>query len=304
MYKLLCLLVAYIIVSSVCIGYFVYESENEQIQTLQTIDYTGDLITLDGSIPLNMFVNSGMSTSNLQYVTIENYGELLQISPSYTAIGRFNPIDNTLYIRGIESDNNVYSVTYNLYNPDNTDFSIISAVTNPNWFTGNKKLLISKFENVGTNSMQLIVRNVEDSTLDYALNTPIYTNINIVNYWNSNGINKLSTIYDKNNKVLSIYLNDNLIGANIPADFGNDELIMYAGIRIEEDNKIYLKSIESKVYLTEDTENSQNLLLIIAQLLVWNVDEQYLPSIINFILVKIPIIFLSIGLALYLRGVS
>lgn len=304
MYKLLCLLVAYIIVSSTCIGYFVYESQNEQIQTLQTIDYTGDLIALDGSIPLNMFVNSGMSTSNLQYVTIDGYGELLQISPYYTAIGRFNPIDNTLNIRGIESDNNVYSVTYNLYNPDTTDFSIISAVTQPNWFTGNKKLLLSKFENVGTNSMQLIVRNVEDSTLDYAFNSPIFINTNIGNYWNNNGLNKISTIYNKNNDVLNIYLNDNIIASNIPVDFGTDEIIMYAGIRIEEDNNIYLKSIESKVYLTEDSENSQNLLLIIAQLLVWNVDEEYLPAIINFILVKIPIIFLSIGLALYLRGVS
>lgn len=304
MYKLLCLIVAYIIVSSVCIGYFVYESQNEQIQTLQTIDYTGDLITLDGSIPLNMFVNSGMSTSNLQYITNDNYGELLQISPSYNVIGRFNPIDNTLYIRGIESDNNVYSVTYNIYNPNNADFSIISAVTNPNWFTGDKRLLISKFENVGTNSMQLIVRNTEDDTIDYALNTPIYNNNNIVNYWINNGINKISTIYDKNNNVLSIYLNDNLIAVNIPVNFGNDEVIMYAGIRLEENSNIYLKSIESKVYLTEDTENSQNLLLIIAQLLVWNVDEEYLPNIINFILVKIPIIFLTIGLALYLRGVS
>ena len=247
MYKLLCLLVAYIIVSSTCIGYFVFESQNEQLQTLQSIDYTGDLITLDGSIPLNMFVNSGLSTSNLQYVTIENFGELLKISPVYTVIGRFNPIDNTLYIRGIESTNNVYSVTYNLYNPDNTDFSIISAVTEQNWFTGNKRLLLSKFENVGTNSMQLIIRNVEDASLDYALNTPIYTNINIGNYWNSNEINKISTIYDRNNKILSIYLNDNLIASNVPCEFGNDELTMFAGIRIEEDNNIYLKSIESKV---------------------------------------------------------
>lgn len=304
MYKLLCLLTAYILISSTLIGYFVFESQSEQLSTLQTIDYRSDLIRLDGSIPLNMFVSSSMSTNNIMFTEVSEYGEMLEIIPKYSAVGVFSAIDNTLYIRGIEATDNIYTVSYSLYNPDSTDFSIISGVTNPNWFTGNSVLLMSKFENVGTNSMKILISVVEDASLSYALNTPIYTQSNIQQYWNNNGLNKITTVLDRNTNLFTVYLNDNPIVYNCPISFGNDELIMYAGVRIEEDKPIYIESIQSKVYLTEDKENDQNLLLIIAQLLTWNVDEQYLPSILNFILIKVPLIFLSIGLALYLRGVS
>lgn len=304
MYKLLCLLTAYVLISSTLIGFFVLESQSEQVNTLQTIDYRSDLIKLDGSIPLNMFISTDMSTNNLMFTDVNGYGELLEILPKYNAVGVFSAISNTVYIRGIEATDNIYTVTYSLYNPDTTDFSIISGVTNPNWFTGNSVLLMSKFENVGTNSMKIYINVVEDSSLSYALNTPIYTGSNINQYWNNNGLNKITTVLNRNSNLFSVYLNDNQIVYNCPVSFGNDELIMYAGVRIEEDSPIYIESIQSKVYLTEDKENDQNLLLIIAQLLTWNVDDQYLPSILNFILIKVPLIFLSIGLALYLRGVS
>lgn len=304
MFKLLCLIVAYVVVASVVMGYFVVESQNETTTTLQTIDYKGDLIKLDGSIPLNMFINSALSSNNILFTTVEGYGEMLKINPKYTAIGVFSPIDNTVYFRGIEGESNVYTVTYSIYDPDNTDFSIISAVTEQNWFTGNFRILMSKFENVNTDNMQLIVRNVEDTSLSYAINTPLFTSSNIKNYWISNGLNKITTVYDRNTNLFSLYLNDNLIVSNCPVNFGSDTVTMYAGLRIEEDTPIYLESLASSVYLTEDNENSQNLLLIIAQLLAWNVDEKYVPNILNFILIKVPLIFLSIGLALYLRGVS
>lgn len=302
MYKLLCLLVAYIVISSTAIGYFVYESENKQLSTLQNIDYRGNLIQFDGSIPLKMFVDSSLSTNNLQFETVSNYGEMLKINPTYTGIGRFDARDSTLYIRGIESDNNVYTVKYNVYNPNNADFSIISGVTELNWFTGNKKLILSKFEGIGTNAAQLTIRFVEDTTIDYAINTPIYTTSNINQYWN-NDINSITSVFDANTKRLSLYLNDNLIASNIPIET-NDQFILYGGIRLESETDIYLQSIESKVYLTEDNENSQNLLLIIAQLLTWNVEEQYLPAILNIILIKIPLIFLTIAAALMIFGVS
>ena len=304
MFKMLCLIVAYVVVASVVMGYFVLESQNESTNTLQAIDYKGDLIKLDGSIPLNMFVNSALSTNNILFTTVENYGEMLKINPKYSAIGVFSPISNTVYFRGVEGDNNVYTVTYSIYNPDNTDFSIISAVTEENWLTGNFRLLITKFENVNSNNMQLIVRNVEDTSIDYAINSPIFTTTNINSYWISDGLNKITTVYDRNTNLFSLYLNDNLVVNNCPVNFGSDTITMYAGLRIEEDKPIYLESLASSVYLTEDNENSQNLLLIIAQLLAWNVDEKFVPNILNFILIKVPLIFLSIGLALYLRGVS
>lgn len=302
MFKLLCLLVAYIIVSSTAIGYFVYESENRQLSSLQNIDYKGDLIRLDGSIPLNMFIDSSLSTNNLEFVNVDEYGELLKISPSYTALNKFDAIKSTVYIRGIESENNVYTVKYTLYNPNSIDFSIISGITDLNWFTGNKKVILSKFEGL-TNNARFSLSFVEDTSLGYALNSPLYVNNNIGAYWNSDGLNDVTSIFDKNSNTVSIYLNDNLICSNIPIET-NDEFYEYGGIRLEQDGIIYLQTIESKVYLTDDNENNQNLLFIIAQLLTWNVEEIYLPSILNVILIKIPLLCLSIAVALAIFGVS
>lgn len=303
MYKLLCLLVAYIIVSSTLIGWFVFESENKQLSTLETIDYKGNLIKLDGTIPLNMFIDSELSTNNIEFVDVSGYGDMLKISPSYSGIGRFDAIDSTVYIRGIEQENNVYTVKYSVYNPNNIDFSIISGVTALNWFTGNKRLILSKFEDLATNNARISISFVEDTTLSYALNSPLYVNSNINGYWNNNGINTITTVFDTNTNVFSIYLNDDLIAANVPIST-TDSFIEFAGIRIEEEGVIYLQSIESKVYLTEETKDSQNLLVIIAQLLTWNVDDIYMPPILNIILIKIPLIFLSIGVALAIFGVS
>lgn len=303
MYKLLCLLVAYIIVSSTLIGYFVYESENKHLSTLETIDYKGNLISLDGSIPLNLFVDSELSTNNIEFVDVSDYGNMLKISPYINPIGTFNAIKSSVYIRGIEQENNVYTVKYNVYNPENIDFSIISGVTALNWFTGNKFLILSKFEDLTTNNARISVSFVEDTTLSYALNSPLYTNTNIRGYWNNNGINSITTVFDRNSNLFSVYLNDNLIVSNCPITT-NDEFIEYAGIRIEENGIIYIQSIESKVYLTEESKDNQNLLVIIAQLLTWNVDEIYMPPILNVILIKIPLIFLSIGVALAIFGVS
>lgn len=302
-YKLLCLLVAYIIVSSTLIGYFVFESENKQLSTLETIDYKGNLIKLDGTIPLNMFIDSELSSNNIEFVDISSYGNMLKISPSYTALNRFDAIKSSVYIRGIEQENNVYTVKYSVYNPNNIDFSIISGVTALNWFTGNKRIIMSKFEDLTTNNARISVSFVEDTTLSYALNSPLYVNTNINGYWNSNGINTITTVFDRNSNVFSVYLNDNLIAANVPI-ITTDDFIEYAGMRLEEEGSIYLQSIESKVYLTEEQKDNQNLLVIIAQLLTWNVDEIYMPPILNIILIKIPLIFLSIGVALAIFGVS
>lgn len=303
MFRLLCLLTAYIIISSTCIGFFVLESENKQLSTLQSIDYKGDLITLNGNIPLNMFISSEYSTNNLNFVDNDVIGECLQIAPVYTAIGIFSPIDNSVYIRGIESDNNIYTVSYEVYNPSESDFSIISLVTNPNWFNGHKKILLSKFENIGTSSQKLQISFVEDSSLNYAITAPLFIS-NDLSAWNTGQLNKITTVFNKNTNVFSLFLNDILIASNIPVNYGNDEIIMYGGLRLEEDSTIYLKNIQSKVYLTEDKENSQDLLKIIAQLLAWNVDEKYMPSILNLALIKVPLLFLTIALALYIRGVS
>ena len=302
MYKLLCLLVAYIIVSSTAIGYFVYESENRQLSSLQNIDYKGDLIRLDGSIPLNMFIDSTLSTNNLEFINVDGYGELLKISPSYSGIGKFDAIKSTVYIRGIESENNVYTVKYTVYNPNNIDFSIISGITDLNWFTGNKKLILSKFEGLTTNNARFTLSFVEDTSLSYALNSPLFVN-NIGGFWNNNGLNVVTSVFDRNSNTVSIYLNDNIICSNVPI-VTNDEFYEYGGIRLEQDGIIYLQSIESKVYLTDDNQNNQNLLVIIAQLLTWNVDEIYLPSILNVILIKIPLLCLSIAVALAIFGVS
>ena len=303
MYKLLCLLVAYIIVSSTAIGYFVYESENRQLSSLQNIDYKGDLIRLDGSIPLNMFIDSTLSTNNLEFINVDGYGELLKISPSYSALGNFDAIKSSVYIRGIESESNVYTVKYTVYNPNNIDFSIISGITDLNWFTGNKKLILSKFEGLTTNNARFSLSFVEDTTLSYAINSPLFVNNNIGGFWNNNGLNVVTSIFDRNSNTVSIYLNDNIICSNVPI-VTNDEFYEYGGIRLEQDGVIYLQSIESKVYLTDDNENNQNLLVIIAQLLTWNVDEIYLPSILNVILIKIPLLCLSIAVALAIFGVS
>lgn len=303
MYKLLCLLVAYIIVSSTLIGWFVFESENKQLSTLETIDYKGNLIKLDGSIPLNMFIDSELSTNNIEFVDVSDYGNMLKISPSFSALGGFNAIKSSVYIRGIEQENNIYTVKYSVYNPNNIDFSIISGVTALNWFTGNKRIILTKFEDLTTNNAQISVSFVEDTTIDYALNTPLYINTNINGYWNNNDINEITTIFDRNSNVFSVYLNENLVAANVPIQTA-DEFIEFAGIRLEENDIIYVQSIESKVYLTEEQKDNQNLLVIIAQLLTWNVDELYMPPILNIILIKIPLIFLSIGVALAVFGVS
>ena len=73
MYKLLCLLVGYLFISSTLMGFFVLEKENQNINSLANIDYKGNLIKMDGSIPLDMFIDTEYSTNNLRFVNLTGY---------------------------------------------------------------------------------------------------------------------------------------------------------------------------------------------------------------------------------------
>lgn len=301
MYEKLTLILAYLIVSSVFLGWFVYESEKNVISTLDNVNYQGDIIRLDGSIPLEMFIDTKYSTTQLSFVNLTGYaGNVLQISPAYTAIGTFNPYRNTLYIRGIQPDNNVYTVTYHIVNPDNADFAIIPASYED---VSNARVLKANFKDMDTNPRLIVTYDYDDLIYD-AITQPIATNANIAPYWQTSGENKITTILNRNLNVISIYLNDNPICISAPVNIGEKSDTMHGGLRLLEESNIYLTSIDAPVYLTEDTQNTDNILIIIAQVLAWNVDEKYIPNMLNLLLIKVPMLFLIVGLAFYLRGVS
>lgn len=300
MYEKLTLILAYLIVSSVLMGWFVYESERNVIQTLDNVNYQGDIIRLDGSIPLEMFIDTKQSTTALSFVNLSGYeSNVLKISPSYTAIGTFNPYKNTVFIRGIQEDNNIYTVTYHIVNPDNIDFVIIPA----SYSDSNARVLKANFKDMDSAPRLIVTYDYDDIIYD-TITQPIATNANIGQYWFNSGENTITTILNRNVNTITVYLNDNPICINAPVNIGEKSDTIHAGLRILEEYDMYLTAIDAPVYLTEDTQNTENILVIIAQVLAWNVDEKYIPNMINLILIKVPMLFLIVGLAFYLRGVS
>ena len=298
MFKWLCILIGYLVVSSALMGFFVLEKENEQFNTLSSIDYRGNLIKLDGSIPLDMFIDTEYSTDNLRYVTYNNEN-VLELSSYYGVFGNFDEYKNTVYLKGIEPDNNgAYNVAYHITNTENGDISIIIASTNLGLLP---RAIKANLINLDSNPTLQITYDYDELIFN-VITTPIYTT-NINGIWHNSGENVISTILNTNTGRLSIQINGVIVCNELPVSI-TDIFTIYGGIRLLEPNSVYITEIESEVYLTSDNENTGNLLKIIAQILTWTVDEQYLPTILNLMFIKFPMICLGIAIALYIRGVS
>lgn len=299
MYKLLCLLVGYLFISSTLMGFFVLEKENQNINSLSNIDYRGNLIKMDGSIPLDMFIDTVYSTNNLRFVNLTGYaGNALEITPVFSAIGSFSEYKNTVYLRGLEPDaNGYYNVGYHIVNQNNGDFALIPAMTNAGTLP---RAIKANFRDMDNNPKLVITYDYDEPIFD-AITNAIYTGY-IGNYWHNSGENVIYTEFNTNNGQLTIIMNDNVI-CQIPVSV-TDTFTIYGGLRLLEPNTVYITEIESEVYLTNDDSNNTNLLKIIAQILTWNVDEQYLPMILNIMFIKFPMLCLGIALGLIIFGVS
>jgi len=115
------------------------------------------------------------------------------------------------------------------------------------------------------------------------------------------GTHTITTAIDYDNQLLKIYIDDSLF-KEIPTEIKNS-YPHYGGIIITETGTFSLTRIESVVFITDNTDNS-NFLTLISNLVLWSVPEKYMPLIFNIVLIKFPLLILTISVAFYLRGVS
>ncbi len=274
MYKFLCALIMYIVVISAILTYTVYEVQNTQIEgvTLPSKFFTEKLEFTDINTVSEIF--SGKLTMS-QYFKLQN-----------NTIVFDNPIPyryEDIFLLGVQPQSNGnYEISYNFNNPDNSHFRV--------WVY-----------RAGFLDSDSVYAEFQDSTLYLKKVLPVFTwdttlvSIPLENP--SSGIVK--TVYNPNTGYTEIRYNDIVY---ITSTLDTPKTINhYAGIGVK-GYTFTLSGIETPLLINDDEVPS--IFEIIGTLLLWNVSEDYIPNWLNVILIKVPIIFLALAIAFYLRGVS
>lgn len=278
MYKLFGLLIAYILIASVFVSYFVGEAENENVDSLIETGYSAAYVDFSGETDFYGILDTSVTGSN--YANIVN--DTLIINPP--AVG-----NTAIYFKGMQPKDGIYTIDYDITNTPNADFSVIISSDHKS-FT--PKALLMNYAggqiNVIYSDFSTIARFTANKLLDEKVDL--------------SGNHKIKTILNTNNNKLEIYIDDVLTGYTYITDYTDEDKTCHAGI-IATDTLI-INSINANIYYTNENISDTNILSTLALILAWNVDEEYFPSILNFIFIKIPIILLGVGGALYIRGSS
>lgn len=275
MYKTLCAVVLYIVVISSIITYSVYEIESNKIDgvTLPSsfFDDNIDFSTVDS---IDTIFNGKLTSSS--YYNIENNTLLFENGLPY----RYEDI----YIKGIQPHSDgTYTISYNITNPDKSQFRL--------WIYRAGTLGLGSVYAEFTDS-QIQLRETGGTYLlwDSVITTAPLT-------IPTGGI--ITTQYNPTDGRVSItYDGQTYINEIIPTPKTID---YYGGIGVL-GYSFTVNGISTPILI--QTEEIPNIFEIIGSLLLWNVSEEYIPNWLNIILIKVPIIFLALAIAFYIRGVS
>ncbi len=275
MYKFLCALVMYIVIISSIVTYSVYQMESNRIESI--------------SLPSAFF------TDNINFGEIDSVGSVfdgkITSSSYYTLTNGTLSFNNGLpyryediYLKGVQPNSEgIYEVSYNISNPDNSFFRF--------WIYDAGIAGVGSIYAEFTDT-KLKLREVGGT---YILWDSVIEEVPLTNP--TSGI--ITTQYNPTSGYVSI-IYDDLIYINKPVNTPNT-INYYGGIGVLGET-FAVNGIATPIQT--QTEETPNIFEIIGSLLLWNVSEDYIPTWLNIILIKVPIIFLALAIAFYIRGVS
>lgn len=262
----------YIVVVSSIMTYAVYEIEQTRIEgvTIPSDFFTENLVFTDSDEFSELFDGKVSASA---YYKIENNSLNFENWLPY----RYEDI----YLIGVEPcSNGNYELVYNITNPDNSHFRF--------WIYRAGFLDIGSIYAEFTDDKLSLkrVRQLYDSTItEVSLSNP--------------ASGKIKTSYNPATGHTEISLNGvTYLTSTIdtPKSINN-----YGGIGVKGYTFTVL-GIETPIRIQQ--EEAPSIFEIIGQLLLWNVSEDYIPNWLNIILIKVPIIFLALAIAFYIRGVD
>ena len=275
MFKFVSLLIAYLIFISVFLGYVVMEKENKRIDTLAGTVSKTDFVDFSGKTDFDMVLDTSFGAGD----AIKKIDNKLFVSTFFDRI--------SLYFKGIQKTNGNYRVVYNITNTNHDSFDIIIASA-PKDLLQDKRLYMHYDKDKSEMQIQYNTMSVLDR-----YNPFIYYKQNL----DLTGNHIIETNFNEETKNLIITIDDVVI-CNVKITDYDLKATHFAGIVVF--SELWINSISANIIYQE--ESTTNILSVIAQIIIFNVDEMYLPNLLNVIFIKIPILILSIAIPYILIG--
>ena len=278
MLKYISLIILYILVVSSFFSLVIYEESGTEISNPIGNIYSGGSVDFSGKLNLKDIVDN--SYNNMGWNIINN--TLIRTN------GIYDPYAKGLFFKGfIPDENNNINVKIVIDNKDNADFNLYVAT--------NKRSI----NPVSTKKYYVITYRDNKISMKYPDILGLGENIFSQNI-NLSGKHTIEYKISNTQKTLDLTIDDVLIG-NYVLDL-EKTYDYYLGVGVFDEGEFIIESIEALILITDINEAS--FTTIIASLLLWNVPDKYLPMAFNILLIKFPLIILTIAAAFYIRGVS
>jgi len=259
--------------------FVISERYNEDIDSLIPLTYTSDYVDFSGSTNFDDILDTSFLGANYCEINANK----LYITPPLVG-------DISVYFKGVQNTNGVYTVTYNITNTPDKNFDIIIASA-PSKISP-PKFLFFTYNAVDDNAY--IIYDYPDVLRKY-LAKKLYI-IPVV----LSDTHIIKTELNFVSGELNVYIDDVKYTIYI-TDYDNIDITHYAGIIATDD--LIINSVDTNLKYTNE-EDYSSFISIMAYLIAWTVDEKYFPWMFNIILIKLPGIALVIALAFWGRGTS
>lgn len=283
MLKYVSLIILYILVVSSFFSIVIYEETGKDVSIPLGNLYEGITIDFTGQLEL-----SDIAGSNFGVIGWEIANNTL-IYKEDNLISNLEP----LTFKGItEDENKNINVKININNINDSNFIL--------YVTRNDKTLIPFSQDLSSYEIHYINNKL---TMYYPyIHTLAFEAFREEIFSQSIDLTGKHTIdytISNTDKTFTLKIDDVLIG-NYPITIDNN-YDYYLGISIREVGEFTIESIESTIIIPNIDDTS--FLKIIGSLLLWNVDVKYMPLALNILLIKFPLMILTIAVAFYIRGI-
>lgn len=283
MLKYVSLIILYILVVSSFLSIIIYEETGNEAGIPIGNLYEGITIDFTGNLKLKDIVGNTHGTFGWELINntlVYKDGNL---------ISNFEP----LMFKGItEDENRDVNVKININNKDNSNFILFVTRNNKNLIPYSQDL--SSYEIEYINNKLTMYYPYVHTTVFTAFREEVFTqNIDLT------GKHTIAYTISNKQKTFTLKIDEQLIGV-YPIKL-DDKYDYYLGIAIREQGEFVIESIEATIIIPNVDDTS--FLRIIGSLLLWNVDVKYMPLALNILLIKFPLMILTIAVAFYIRGI-
>ena len=274
-------IILYLLIISTFFSFVVSEAINEDLPGINTEIYSGDVVDFSGNTDFTALIDASIINSQ-QWNIVNNQ---LVFNGTYADSANERPI----FFKGIQlNEDNEYKIKYYFNNSDDLTFEI--WITDGGLFDSDAYILVYDGSN-----LKLYNPYTHTFAGEFLKTEMFSTPISL------SGEHTITTVLNPSTQILEIYI-DSALNQQIPTEIKN-YYPHYGGIIITETGEFSISRIESSIFITENTDNS-NFITLIGNLLLWSVPEKYMPLIFNIILIKFPLLILTISVTFYIRGVS